>query len=79
MESQNLMVENMVKTHRRVFIATIIIEVLANLATLGIYFSGTGSSELTMTSILYEIGAAVIIYRLPTCSVRNQPRLGANI
>lgn len=73
MESQNLMVENMVKTHRRVFIAIIIIEVLANLATLGIYFSGTGSSELTMTSILYEIGAAVIIISLTYLVVSRNP------
>ena len=52
MESQNLMVENMVKTHRRVFIAIIIIEVLANLATPGIYFSGTGCSDTTLSRMM---------------------------
>lgn len=48
-------------SHRRVFIGTLIIEALANLSTLGIYFSGTGSSDLSLTSIFMEIGLAVVI------------------
>lgn len=67
------MVKNMVETHRRVFIATILIEILANLATLGIYFSGTGSSELSLASIFQEIGAAVVIIALTYLVVSRNP------
>lgn len=63
----------MVETHRRVFIATILIEILANLATLGIYFSGTGSSELSLASIFQEIGAAVVIIALTYLVVSRNP------
>lgn len=57
-----LLRENMLKSHRRLFIATLIIVVLANMATLGIYFSGTGSESLTLDKIIKEalISAAVI-------------------
>jgi len=63
----------MVESHRRVFIGTILIEVLANLATLGIYFSGTGSSQLSLTSIMQEAGAAVIIIAVTYLIVSRYP------
>lgn len=73
MDRDDLLVKNMVETHRRVFIATILIEILANLATLAIYFSGTGSSELTLTSIFQEMGAAVVIIALTYLVVSKYP------
>lgn len=61
LSKDDLLVKNMVESHRRVFIATILIEILANLSTLGIYFTGTGSSQLSLTSIGLEVGAAAVI------------------
>jgi len=69
----DLLAKNMVESHRRVFIGTILIEVLANLATLGIYFSGTGSSQLSLTSIMQEAGAAVIIIAVTYLIVSRYP------
>lgn len=70
----DLLAKNMVDSHRRVFIGSILIEVLANLSTLGIYFTGTGSSHLTLASIGMEAGLAaliiavtyLIVFRYPT-------------
>lgn len=73
MDRDELLIQNMVESHRRVFIATILIEILANLATLGIYFSGTGSGELTLASILKEVGAAVVIIVITYLVVSKYP------
>ncbi|WP_159432292.1 methyl-accepting chemotaxis protein [Thermosyntropha lipolytica] len=56
-----LLQQNMLKSHQRMFLATLIIVVLANMATLGIYFSGTGSESLTLQKILKEIILSGII------------------
>lgn len=61
MVDNTLLKENMIKSHRRMFMATIIIVVLANLATLGIYFSDTGSASLTLSKIAKEIALSLTI------------------
>ncbi|NLB88537.1 MAG: hypothetical protein GX790_04830 [Syntrophomonadaceae bacterium] len=62
MNENSLLTNNMLNGHRRMFIASILIVILANLATLGIYYSGTGSASLTLHRILQGfIQSAVII------------------
>ncbi len=61
MGSKLLLQKNMLKSHRRIFIATFAIYVLANLATLLIYFSGTSSDTLTPAAIVKEIIIAGLI------------------
>ena len=51
MHENSLLVNNMLNGHRRMFIASILIVILANLAILGIYFGGTGSEALTLNRI----------------------------
>ncbi|MBO8158107.1 methyl-accepting chemotaxis protein [Thermosyntropha sp.] len=75
MRDNTLLTENMLKSHRRMFIATIIITVLANLATLGIYFSGTGSESLALNKILQEIAmASAIIFATYLLVKKNAAR-----
>lgn len=61
MSDNTLLRQNMLKSHQRMFIATLVIVVLANFATLGIYFSGTGSESLTLAKIVQEIILAFVI------------------
>ncbi|NLB88538.1 MAG: hypothetical protein GX790_04835, partial [Syntrophomonadaceae bacterium] len=48
MGKNQLLIENMINSHRRIFMGTIIIMVLAVLATIGIYVTGTGSETLSL-------------------------------
>lgn len=64
MNNDDLLARNVVESHRRVFIGAILVEVLANLSTLVIYFTGTGSGQLTLNQIFLEIGLAAVIMSL---------------
>lgn len=61
MEKNMLLIENTQNSHRRMFKAIGIITVLASLATLGIYFSGTGSAALTLTKVFTVITVSLLI------------------
>lgn len=61
MGEELLFQQNMLKTHRRLFIATIVIYGLANLSTIIICISGTGSENLTLAAIFKEIVIGVLI------------------
>ncbi len=49
----------MVKNHSRLFYAVIAITILGNLATLGIFFSGTGAKDQSLARILTEIAIVI--------------------
>ncbi len=55
MQENDLLIENMRRSHRLVILAAIIIVGLSNLTTLLIYFTGKGSADLTLSKILIEI------------------------
>lgn len=61
MEENALLIENTGNSHNRLFKATVIIVVLASIATSGIYLSGTGSDSLTPMSIVRIVVASLTI------------------
>ncbi|HZJ85442.1 MAG TPA: methyl-accepting chemotaxis protein, partial [Syntrophomonadaceae bacterium] len=71
MEENILLLENTKESHKRLFLATIIIVVLASLATIGIYLSGTGSAALDSRSIVTVILSSLLIYTLTFFLVRK--------
>ncbi len=62
MEENALLLENTRESHKRLLIATIIIIVLASLATLGIYLSGTGSETLTPKTLATVVILSFTLY-----------------
>ncbi len=71
MEENILLLENTKESHKRLFLATIIIVVLASLATIGIYLSGTGSDALGPRSIATVVLSSIIIYTVTFFLVRR--------
>ncbi len=61
MEKNMLLVENMTSSHRRIFKGSIIIMVVATLATIGIYLSGTGSASLSPAKIVQVVIFSTLI------------------
>lgn len=55
MQENEMLLENIHRSHRLLINATVVISILANLLTLLLYFSGKGSSHLTLTKIMFGI------------------------
>jgi len=64
MEGNQLLLDNMRASHRRLLIAITIIVVLASLATIAIFLSGTGSEKLSWGLIIRVIALALGILGL---------------
>lgn len=60
MEKHNLLIENMKNSHKRLLIASLIILAVANVAVLGIYFAGVGTSTLGVVAKEVLLCLAVI-------------------
>ena len=64
MEGNQLLLDNMRASHSRLLIAITIIVVLASLATIAIFLSGTGSEKLSWGLIIRVIALALGILGL---------------
>lgn len=73
MQGNDLLLDNMQKSHWLLIRAAVIIVILANLTTLLLYFSGKGSAELTLIKIIIEILGVGSTIGLTTIVIKNYP------
>ncbi|MGE5449949.1 MAG: methyl-accepting chemotaxis protein [Methanomassiliicoccales archaeon] len=74
MEEKGLILQNMEKTTSRILYTAMIIMVLGGLATIGVYFSGKGTANLTLAkAISYPLlGLAILFFTwLPTVKMQR--------
>lgn len=73
MQENDLLLGSIRRSHRRLLKATIAISCLSNLLTLLLYFSGKGSSYLTLNKIVFEIIGVVLALGLAMLIVKKYP------
>ncbi len=73
MQEKDIMDKHMRDSHRRLITGTIVISLLANLATLGLYLTGKGSQNLNMTLLGQEFLASVLIIGITTILIIKYP------
>jgi methyl-accepting chemotaxis protein len=74
MQGNDLQINHMRNSHRLLVIATIIIYVLANITTLLLYFTGTGSADLDLARIGMEILGIFLTIGITVIIIKKFPR-----
>ncbi len=74
MQEVSIMDTHMRDSHRRIITGTIILSVLANLGTLGIYLSGKGSANLSLALLGKEFLSAALIVLIAILIINKFPQ-----